>query len=110
MLEAESTVEHPRRLALAGVAGTTALRLLVSAQGRVDSVEVAQSSGHSGLDSAAVRGAGRMTFKPALSGGRPVPAWVDVPVRFGGTVAGKAGAPPAERRDSAAPPAPGPAR
>lgn len=116
LLDAESAVEHPRALAMAGIGGTTVLRLLVSAQGKVDSVEVARSSGHPGLDSAAVDGAGRMTFKPAVSGGQPVQAWADVPVRFalppessGATAAGRGGA----DRDStpqqpSAPHAPGP--
>lgn len=105
----ESAVEHPRHLAVAGVAGTTVLRLLVGAEGQVDSVEVARSSGHPGLDSAAVHGARRMTFEPAVRGGQPVAAWVDVPVRFGNsaapeTAAGDAAAPAAAPRDSTAPP------
>ena len=115
----ESAVEHPRHLAAAGVAGTTALRLLIDPEGQVDSVEVAQSSGHPGLDSAAVHGARRMTFEPAIRGGRPVSAWVDVPVRFGnsapagtetGTAAEDAGAPDAAPQDSSAPPPVGPTR
>lgn len=79
---AESAVEYPSDLAAAGARGTVRLRILVGATGAVDSVEVAASSGHAGLDSAAAAGARRMAFEPATRNGEPVSAWVDAPVRF----------------------------
>ncbi len=100
-LDAESSVEHPSELAAAGVGGTTRLRLLIDEAGSVDSVEVAESSGHPGLDSAAVDGARRMEFEPASRAGEPVRAWVDAPVRFR---PGGASVDPAGSADSAGPP------
>lgn len=81
-LVAESPVEYPPALYGEDAEGTVVLRLLVNEGGRVDSVAVAQGSGHTGLDSAAVESARSMEFEPALKGGEPVAAWVDLPVRF----------------------------
>ena len=58
------------------------MRVLVNESGRIDSVAVAEGSGHAGLDSAAVQGALAMEFEPALEDGEPVAVWVDLPVRF----------------------------
>lgn len=81
-LGAESPVEYPRALYGRNAEGTTILRVLVNDSGRIDSVAVAEGSGHAGLDSAAVQGALAMEFEPALEDGEPVAVWVDLPVRF----------------------------
>jgi periplasmic protein TonB len=62
--------------------GTVYLRVLVSASGRPNQVLVAGSSGVSSLDEAALRAVRRWRFKPARQNGRPISAWVRVPVRF----------------------------
>lgn len=67
--------------------GTVLLRVLVSAVGRADSVEVARSSGHEVLDSAAASGARAMNFEPARrrADGAARKAWVSLPVTFSKT-------------------------
>ncbi len=75
-------MEYPPALYGQDAEGTTTLRVLVNESGGVDSVAIAEGSGHPGLDSAAVEGARAMAFEPALKDGEPVRAWVDLPVRF----------------------------
>jgi protein TonB len=62
--------------------GTVVLRVLVDAQGRVERVEVARSSGHPKLDAAARDAVSKARFKPVLSAGTPIPAWGLVPIEF----------------------------
>jgi hypothetical protein len=57
-LYGETPIDYPIALWDEGVEGTTVLRLRVTDTGEVDSVEVAETSGHLGLDSAAVAGPG----------------------------------------------------
>jgi len=56
--------------------------VLVSELGRVDSVEVLESSGYPAFDSAAVQGARRLRYSPARRGDRRVAVWAEVPVHF----------------------------
>lgn len=62
--------------------GETLLMVLVNAMGGVDSVYVAESSGHAAFDSAAVAGARELRFAPARKGERRVEMWARLPVRF----------------------------
>lgn len=62
--------------------GTVLLRVLVDAQGRVERVEVARSSGHPQLDAAAREAVSKARFKPVLDAGTPTPAWGLVPIEF----------------------------
>lgn len=78
----ESPVEYPLELWEQEVEGSTLVRVLVNEEGEVDSVTVAESSGHPALDSAAVEGALAMEFEPALKNGRPTKAWARVPIDF----------------------------
>jgi len=75
-------VEYPLELWDAGVEGETILRVLVSAEGAVDSVEVLESSGVARLDSAAVAGARALRFSPARQGDKRISVWAEVPVTF----------------------------
>ncbi len=75
-------VEYPLEMWNRNVEGTTLLRVLVNAQGGIDSVAVGESSGHPALDSAAVAGARTMRFQPAERRGRPLGIWVRLPVHF----------------------------
>ncbi len=65
-----------------GVGGETILKIHIAATGRVDSVHVARSSGHTGLDSAAVVGARLLHYRPARHGEEPVGVWGYLPVRY----------------------------
>lgn len=62
--------------------GRVGLKILVRADGSIGGVEVAQSSGRSFLDAAAVREVSRWTFAPATRDGEPIDAWASVPLLF----------------------------
>lgn len=65
------------------VEGTTSVRLLVSADGSVESVGISNSSGSGLLDSAAVEAASQWSFVPAKDErGRAVRCYVSLPVTF----------------------------
>ena len=78
----ESPVEYPLELWDRDIEGSTLVRVLVNETGGGDSAMVMESSGHAGLDSAAVRGARSMEFDPATKDGEPLKVWASVPVRF----------------------------
>ncbi|HMM73286.1 MAG TPA: energy transducer TonB, partial [Rhodocyclaceae bacterium] len=66
-----------------GEAGTVRLNILVNPDGSVDRLELAQSSGYPRLDRAALETVqSSWKFEPARQGGRPVAAWVIVPIQF----------------------------
>lgn len=62
--------------------GTVLLDVLVSPRGIVDSVELAQSSGHQILDRAAVKAVRKWIFHPGKKGDEAREMWVTVPIRF----------------------------
>jgi TonB family protein len=70
------------RLRAQALEGRVVLRILVLANGSVDRAEIAQSSGQSALDQAAVTVAWSWQFDPATRDGIPIDAWVLIPVRF----------------------------
>ena len=78
----ESPVEYPLELWDQDIEGSTLVRVLVNEEGGVDSVTVVESSGHSALDSAAVKGVLGMEFEPARKKGEPLRVWARVPVFF----------------------------
>jgi protein TonB len=65
-----------------GVEGTVIIKAYVTEQGRVEQVQVEQSSGHADLDAAAVEAVGRWRFEPARRGRQAVAMEVSIPVRF----------------------------
>ena len=75
-------IEYPLELWDQDVEGETLLRVRVTDQGRVDSVEVVESSGHAAFDSAAIAGARDLRFRPARKGGERIEVWARVPVHF----------------------------
>jgi TonB family protein len=66
----------------AAAEGMVVLKLLVLADGTVGAVEIVRSSGHQALDAEAVRAGRGWRFEPATRDGRPIEAWVLIPVRF----------------------------
>jgi len=78
----EVPIEYPLHLWDQDMEGSTILRVRVSDVGMVDSVEVAQTSGHASFDSAAVAGARNLRFTPARKGGERITVWAEVPVTF----------------------------
>jgi TonB family protein len=79
-----SPVEYPAALLAQQIEGRVLLRLYVDTAGVLlpDSTRVAESSGYPALDSAAVAGAYRLRFAPALHHGRPVALSFIQPVLF----------------------------
>jgi periplasmic protein TonB len=79
-----SPVEYPAALREQGIEGRVLLRLYADTQGAVvaESTKVAESSGYPALDSAAMAGAPKLRFSPALRGGRPVAGAFLQPVHF----------------------------
>ncbi len=75
-------IEYPLSMWDQDIEGQTLLRVRVTEMGRVDEVEVMQSSGHAALDTAAVRGARALRFQPARRNGRRIEVWAQVPVEF----------------------------
>lgn len=62
--------------------GTVVLDVLVDARGKAQDVRIAESSGYSILDRAAMEAVENWLFKPGRRNGRPVDTWVKLPVRF----------------------------
>ena len=65
-----------------GETGRVVLRVLVTATGAPERVELRTSSGSLRLDGAALEAVQRWKFVPARQGDTPVPAWVLVPILF----------------------------
>jgi len=66
-----------------GEAGTVRLNILVNPDGSVARLELAQSSGYSRLDRSAMDTVqSSWKFEPARQDGKPVAAWVIVPIQF----------------------------
>jgi len=71
---------YPDAARAAGTQGTVQLEAFVKTDGTVGDVRVAVSV--SGLDEAAIDCVRQWTFKPGMAAGKPVEAWVGVPVTF----------------------------
>jgi TonB family protein len=82
LFDENNGIAYPVELWDEGVEGETVLRIRVTAVGEVDSVEVVQSSGHEGLDAAAVDGARALRFQPGRKNGERVRMWATLPVEF----------------------------
>tara|TARA_B100000929_G_scaffold289391_1_gene279924 strand:+ start:611 stop:1006 length:396 start_codon:yes stop_codon:yes gene_type:complete len=78
----EMTIDYPLSLWDQAIEGETLLRVLVTEEGSVDSVEIFESSGHPAFDSAAVAGVINLQFDPATQDGESIGVWVTLPVQF----------------------------
>ena len=65
-----------------GQEGTVILQVLVNKEGRVDTLEIENSSGFGLLDRAAVASVRKWSFEPGKRGEERMPMWVRVPVTF----------------------------
>lgn len=74
--------EYPSRARRMGRQGTVVLHALVNGDGRTETLKVVSSSGHQSLDRSAVNAVENWTFEAATRDGKPMKAWVEVPVRF----------------------------
>jgi bla regulator protein blaR1 len=73
---------YPKAAILARAEGEVLLRVLVTAGGLAEQVEVERSSGSDELDQAAIDAVRNWKFNAASNGHAPVPAWVNVPITF----------------------------
>ncbi|QDV69667.1 transport protein TonB [Rosistilla carotiformis] len=74
--------QYPSQAVRDRLQGTVLLRLFVDSTGRVEDVEVVESSGHATLDDAAMEAVKRWTGQPARRYGRPVASEEVLPIRF----------------------------
>ena len=74
--------EYPPILRDAGIGGTVQVYFFIDAEGEVQRVVVAGTSGHEALDSAALRVARVFRFSQARNLGEVVPVWIAIPLTF----------------------------
>ncbi len=74
--------DYPGMSRRAGEQGRVLLKVLVSADGGAESVQLEQSSGSERLDQAAINAVKRWRFVPARFAGKALSAYVLVPVKF----------------------------
>ena len=84
MLNKELPFRYPPALFAQKVQGNVTLRIYIDRTGQIvpDSTHVAETSGFSALDSAAVKGSRELKFEPAKTQGQPVPVSILLPVFF----------------------------
>lgn len=74
--------KYPRVAKRKGYEGTVILDVFVNQEGKVESLEVFQSSGHTVLDKAAKKTVASWLFSPAKRGEEKIAMWIKVPIRF----------------------------
>ncbi len=74
--------DYPKGARQRGEEGNVILELAIDTRGKVDSVTVVASSGHTELDAAAVHAARRARFAPAKSGRLPVFSTAQLTITF----------------------------
>jgi len=82
LVNGESPFEYPSDAWDRGVGGETVLHIHIASNGVVDTVAVAETSGHRTLDSASVAGAYLLHYRPARLGDERVAVWAYLPVRY----------------------------
>jgi protein TonB len=81
-METNRAPTYPEAARRRGEQGRVMLRVSVSADGTPLDVSVAATSGHPGLDSAAVSAVRQWRFIPAVRAGTPEQAVAEIPIRF----------------------------
>ena len=74
-LRAEATPEYPQELIEDDVEGSVTVKILVAADGSVESVKLVSSSGYSAMDRAAIAAGYRFQFNPGDNGRKGVFPW-----------------------------------
>jgi TonB family C-terminal domain len=84
MLNEELPFRYPPALYAQKVQGNVTLRIYIDRDGQIvsDSTRVAETSGFSALDSAAMKGSRDLKFEPAKTQGQAVPVSILLPVFF----------------------------
>ncbi len=73
---------YPKTLRDAGIGGRVVVWFFITETGKVADTRISETSGHAGLDAAALSVAGTYEFTPALNVDTPVPVWVQFPISF----------------------------
>jgi len=73
---------YPDAARRANQEGRAVVKLCISEAGKIDSAEIATSSGFPMLDDAAIKVSKAMRFKPPTQLGKPVAVCTDLPVKF----------------------------
>ena len=73
---------YPPQMLRRGIQGEVMLRILVSADGRPEKIEVEKSSGHREFDRSAMQAARNWRFNAGVRDGASYAGWALVPVRF----------------------------
>ena len=76
------TNEYPPLLREAGIGGEVQVWFFIDEEGHVVRTQIHETSGHPGLDEAALRVANIIQFTPALNRDKRVPVWVSIPIKF----------------------------
>ena len=74
--------EYPAILRDAGIGGRVVVWFFIDETGRVRDKRISQTSGHVGLDEAALTVADTYEFTPALNRDKKVQVWVQFPITF----------------------------
>ena len=74
--------DYPSMSRRQGEEGRVLMKVLVSASGAAEDVQVEKSSGSDRLDNAAVSAVKRWRFIPAKKNNQPLSAYVLVPIKF----------------------------
>lgn len=84
MLNKELPFRYPPALYAQKVQGNVTLRIFIDRGGAIisDSTRIAETSGFTALDSAAMKGSRELKFEPAKTQGQPVPVSILLPVFF----------------------------
>jgi TonB family C-terminal domain len=84
MLNKDLPFRYPPALFAQKVQGNVTLRIFIDRKGEVipESTHVAETSGYSALDSAAVKGSRDLRFTPARTQDQPVPVSILLPIFF----------------------------
>lgn len=84
MLNKELPFRYPPALYAQKVQGNVTLRIYIDRTGAIvgDSTRIAETSGFTALDSAAMKGSRDLRFEPAKTMGQPVPVSILLPVFF----------------------------
>ena len=84
MLNKELPFRYPPALYAQKVQGNVTLRIFIDRDGTIvsDSTRIAETSGFTALDSAAMKGSRDLKFEPAKTQGQPVPVSILLPVYF----------------------------
>lgn len=81
-MTSRSIPRYPESARRAGAQGTTLIKVLILATGKIGEIQIEESASHPALDQAAVDAVRRWRFEPGKENGRPVDLWVLIPLEF----------------------------